>query len=213
MRTVSLNDASQDRTLMSQPKPWKRSSCLLSPSRSRLVVVDVQERLLPSIEHGTQILQSLRFLLDAARILNVRTIVTEQYPKGLGPTVAEIATHAAITSRLEKLRFSAAEVLTDAGELERTDAADPPQIVLAGIETHICVQQTAADLIAQGCCVFLALDASGSRHAIDAQTAVHRMQTSGVVITTVESIAFEWCEVAGSDQFKALSRLVKDRVR
>ena len=186
---------------------------MLSPGRSRLVVVDVQERLLPSIEHGTQILQSLRFLLDAARILNVRTIVTEQYPKGLGPTVAEIATHAAITSRLEKLRFSAAEVLSDAGELDRTDDADPPQIVLVGIETDICVQQTAADLIAQGCDVFLALDASGSRHAIDAQTAVHRMRTSGVVITTVESIAFEWCEVAGSEQFKALSQLVKDRVR
>ena len=86
-----------------------------------------------------------------------------------------------------------------------------PQIVLAGIESHICVQQTALELIQKGFQVFVAADGVGSRYADDHQWALHRMAEAGVIITTAEAIAFEWCERAGNDTFKALSRLVRDR--
>jgi len=195
---------------MSQRSPWQRSQKLLTPQRCSLIVIDVQERLLPAILNRDSLVFNIRFLMDAAELLKVRTIVTEQYPKGLGPTVSELVRHPAISVTLEKLRFSAAEILHDSNELALSDG-EPRQIVLTGIETHICVQQTALDLISRGHSVLLATDATGSRHAADYLPAVERMRGEGVAITTCDAIAFEWCEIAGSDQFKALSRLVKAR--
>ena len=197
---------------MFQESVWKqRSSQLLSVSRSVLVVVDVQERLLPSIEGRETLVRNIRFLLDAAELFHVKAVATEQYPKGLGPTVPELAGHAGITAKFEKLRFSAAEVLDGSNLLNVTAQESGAQVVLAGIEAHICVQQTALDLVAMGYSVFLPADATGSRHSADYEAALHRMQSLGVIITTAESIAFEWCEAAGSDQFRTLSRLVKER--
>lgn len=192
---------------------WHRSSQLLSPLRSLLVVVDVQERLLPSISEKDRLAGSIRFLLDAASILNVRTVLTEQYPKGLGRTVPEIADHCGNVLTLEKLRFSAAEVLQESGELNRPADGMMRQIVVTGIEAHICVQQTALDLMSAGYDVFLPTDAVSSRFQNDCETALGRLQQAGVKLTTAESIAFEWCEKAGSEEFKSLSRLVKERAR
>lgn len=195
---------------MAQEYAWKRSDQLLTASRSILVVVDVQERLLPSIDHGETLVRNLRFLLDAAEMFRVKTVFTEQYPRGLGPTVPELAGHPGITAKLEKLRFSAAEALENANALNVADQELCSQVVLAGIEAHICVQQTALDLIGMGFPVFLPADATGSRHSADYMAALQRMQACGVTITTAEAIAFEWCETAGSDQFRTLSRLVKE---
>jgi len=195
---------------MSQKSLWQRSPGLLTPARCSLIIVDVQERLVPSILNRERIIGNIRFLLDVAELLSVRTIVTEQYPKGLGRTLPELARHPAILATLEKTRFSAAEVLHEADELTLADNI-PRQIVLAGIESHICVLQTALDLISHGHSVFLPVDAAGSRHASDFSPAIERMRAAGVAITTCEAIAFEWCEMAGSDHFKSLSRLVKAR--
>ena len=191
-------------------------SPLLSVQQSQLVVIDVQERLLPVIRNHLSVAASIRFLLDAAAILQVPSIVTEQYPKGLGATVELLRNHPATITTLEKLQFSAAETLLT--ELSVSDAAagERPrlraqQIVLAGIESHVCVQQTALQLFEKGFQVFVAADCVGSRNADDHQWALNRMASAGVIITTAEAIAFEWCERAGNDSFKALSRLVRDR--
>lgn len=197
---------------MSPNSPWQRSPQLLTPSRSCLTIIDVQEKLLPSIEDSDAVISSIRFLLDAAGILQVRTVVTEQYPKGLGKTVVQLAGHPAVSQTLEKLRFSAAESLHEMDVVLATDNQSMPrQIILAGIEAHICVQQTALDLVAAGHSVALPVDAVGSRHSRDKVTAIERMRSSGVIVTTSEAIAFEWCEKAGSEQFRKLSRLVKLR--
>ncbi len=190
-----------------------RSPLLLNADRSRLVIVDVQEKLFPSIHDREQLLKNIRFLLDAAEILNVRTVLTEQYPKGLGPTVSELSGHPVIAARLEKIRFSAAEVLRQSEQFDTVSSPEPIQVVLAGIETHVCVLQTALDLVSQGIAVFIASDAVGSRHPIDHTHCLRRMESAGVILTTAESIAFEWCEAAGTEQFKALSRLVRNRDR
>ena len=197
--------------------PAAHSATLLKAQLSSLVVIDIQERLLPSISERDRVLRNTRFLLDAAHILNVRTVFTEQYPKGLGPTVSALTGSSLTASVLEKIAFSAAEVLQESGFLsplnqpQLTNSENLSAIVLAGIETHICVQQTALQLLAAGHAVFIAVDAVSSRSLPDHPTAIERMRHAGAVITTSEAIAFEWCERAGSEQFRALSRLVKER--
>ena len=131
-----------------------RSGLLLSRDRSCLLVVDVQERLLPTIAGHQSLLSAVQLLIRAARRLQVPVVVSEQYPKGLGPTVASLTTVAPLTddrlgtTRFEKLRFSAAE------GLQPLLNSDVSQIVLCGIETHVCILQTALDLISQGLQVF-----------------------------------------------------------
>lgn len=177
---------------------------LLNAANSQLVVIDVQERLLPVIQHQTSIASNIHFLMDAAAICQVPVVVTEQYPKGLGRTVEPLRNHTATVATIEKLRFSAADELLNTG-LTAT------QVVLAGIESHICVQQTALELRHHGLHVLVAADCIGSRHAEDLLRAIDRMDRAGIVISTAEAIAFEWCERAGTDRFKMLSRLVRAR--
>ena len=177
-------------------------SPLLSVPLSQFVVIDVQERLLPVIQDHQKIAASIRFLMDSAALLRVSTFVSEQYPKGLGPTVELLRNHSATVTTFEKLKFSAAEALT---------RCKVEQIVLAGIETHICVQQTALELFQMGYQVFVPADCVGSRNIDDHQWALQRMAHAGVIITTAEAIAFEWCERAGNASFKTLSRRVRDR--
>jgi len=170
-----------------------------------LVVIDMQERLLPVIGSADSITQRCRFLLEAAGLLSVPIILTEQYPRGLGATVEVLRNAAANAAALEKLQFSAADVILKAGLLH----PECRQLVLAGIETHICVQQTALDLIAAGWKVTLAADASGSRHELDRSIAISRLQVAGVVVSSAEAIAFEWCRTAEHPAFRQLSALVR----
>ena len=180
------------------------NSALLTAANSQLVVIDVQERLLAAIQHYKSIAATIRFLLDAAAMMQVPAVVTEQYPKGLGSTVEPLRNHPATVATIEKLRFSAADELLNTGVTAN-------QVVLAGIESHICVQQTALELRRRGIQVFVAADCIGSRHAEDSRRAINRMDRAGIVISTAEAIAFEWCERAGTERFKTLSRLVRDR--
>ena len=180
------------------------NSALLTAANSQLVVIDVQERLLAAIQHYKSIAATIRFLLDAAAMMQVPAVVTEQYPKGLGSTVEPLRNHPATVATIEKLRFSAADELLNTGVTAN-------QVVLAGIESHICVQQTALELRRRGIQVFVAADCIGSRHAEDSRRAIDRMDRAGIVISTAEAIAFEWCERAGTERFKTLSQLVRDR--
>lgn len=183
-----------------------RSPLLASPGDSRLLIVDVQEKLMPHIEGGPAIVEACRKLLDAARLFEIPITATEQYPQGLGPTVVPL--NAMIGTPIEKKRFSAAEAIPW-GECSGEDARH--RVVVAGVEAHVCVQQTVLDLLSRGYVCLIPVDAVGSRHTVDRTWALDRMAASGATLTTTEAILFEWCETAESPSFKALSRLVTGR--
>lgn len=185
--------------------PLLRSPRLASAASSCLVVIDMQERLLPVIDAADRLTQRCRFLMEAAGLLSVPVVITEQYPRGLGTTIEPLRRVAANAVVLEKLRFSGADALQDAGLLR----PGLRQLVLAGIETHICVQQTALDLVAAGWDVILAADASGSRQEADRSAALVRLAAAGVTVSTAESVVFEWCETAEHPNFRRLSALVR----
>lgn len=179
---------------------------LISRDASVLVIVDVQERLLPAIHEGAAALARMLLLLQTAALLKVPVIVTEQYPKGLGPTVAAVRAAVPAFTPVEKLEFSCAPVPRFAQMLR---ALNRPQVIVAGIETHVCVGQTALDLAAAGSRVFVPADATGSRRALDRDAALDRMRDGGVTVTTAEAVAFEWLRCAGTEEFKAVSGFLK----
>lgn len=191
---------------MSEPTPFLRSGEMLSRESSRLLIVDVQEKLLPLIPTAESMIENCRKLIVGAGVLSVPAFATEQYPKGLGSTTPVLAE--LLGEIPEKLRFSSAEVLNWGLAAEQED--DREQIVVAGIEAHVCVQQTVLDLLTAGFRVYVAADAVGARHATDLQFALRRMESAGATITTTESAIFEWCEVAGTPEFKRISALIRE---
>lgn len=182
-----------------------RSPRLLSRADSALLVIDVQEKLLPAIPSRARLTWNLRRLIDGAKLLSVPTAVSEQYPKGLGPTVAALAE--GLPTPAVKTMFSCREC---AAVWTGWKESGVRTILLAGIETHVCVLQTAFDLLESGFGVQLAVDAVASRNSLDHDVALRRMVHSGVVPTTVESALFEWCETASAPEFKSISRLVRE---
>jgi len=176
----------------------------LRADSSVLVVIDVQDKLLVKIPTATSLVANAGFLLDVAALLDVPILATEQYPKGLGPTTAELARRLP-PSLPSKTTFSCCGAGTFLEELEMLRR---PNVVLVGMETHVCVAQTALDLLQAGLHVYLPVDALGARGAIDHDTALRRLEHAGAVPTTVEAIAFEWVGDAAHEKFKAVSGLV-----
>src|SRR5262249_7018386 len=153
------------------------------------------------------LLLNLTFLLDVAGQLGVPVLATEQYPKGLGPTAS------ALTGRLPpdrpaKRAFSCAAVPEVVARLREWGR---PAVLVTGMETHVCVQQTALDLLGQGYEVFLPVDAVAGRFTLDHDTALHRLERAGAVLTTAEAAAFEWLGTSEAPPFKAVSALVQER--
>ena len=185
--------------------PLLRSPELMSPADTTLLVVDVQEKLMRLVPGQARIVWNIRRLLDGARILQVPVLATEQYPQGLGPTVPELA--ALLGAVPGKVAFSCLACTEVAGQL---DSEQRPKVLLAGIEAHVCIQQTALDLLAVGHRVYLAVDAIGARFPLDYEMALRRMESSGATLTTTEAALFEWCQVAGTPQFKQISALVRE---
>ncbi len=182
-----------------------RSPALMNRDDSALVVIDVQEKLMPLIAGQERIGWNIGRLLDGAKILSVPAVATEQYPKGLGRTLPELA--AKIETPIpEKLLFSCGECGPLFTQLAERGVH---KLLLCGIEAHVCVQQTALDLMAAGFRVYLAVDAIGARYDIDREVALRRLETSGATLTTTEAALFEWCEVAGTPEFKQISQLVR----
>lgn len=186
-----------------------RSSELLHRTTSRLLIVDVQDKLVATLADSTrtQLLDSCRFLADGARLFGIPTAISEQYPQGLGSTVAALREFD--PSPPAKKRFSCVECLG-----WPTAAAAPDdrfQIVVAGMETHVCVLQTVLDLLASGYQTFVVADAVASRRPLDQQVALQRLANSGAVLTTAETVLFEWAETSEVVEFKQLSALVKSR--
>jgi len=177
-------------------------------SESGLLVIDVQEKLMPMIPHGDTLVREIGFMIDAARIVDVPVQATEQYPRGLGNTVAELAKR--LPPRPDKTAFSSCAV---PAVVESFRAARRSKIVLAGIETHVCVLHTALDLLAQDFRVYLPVDAVSSRYLIDHETALRRLERAGAVLTTVETTLFEWVGGGGHPKFKQISALVQERMK
>ena len=171
---------------------------LLNRDRTALVVVDVQDGFRP-YESFAGVADACAKLVQAARILDVPRVVSEQYPKGLGHTAPEVGLEDELT--IEKSVFSAARA-------DGFDLGGREQAVVCGIETHVCVSQTVHDLLERGIEVHVPADAVGSRHAIDYERGLERLERAGAVVTTVEAALFELLERAGTPEFKAVQRLI-----
>jgi nicotinamidase-related amidase len=172
------------------------------PESTVLAVIDIQERLARVVPGCEAIVERAVRLARAAELLGVRRELTEQYPKGLGPTVPSVA--ACMPAAEEKLAFSAA----GCGCLAVEPGRGVESVVLAGLETHVCILQTALDLLARGLVVFVPVDAVASRFAIDHETALRRLEHSGAILTTSESLLFEWCRRADHEQFREIRSLI-----
>lgn len=176
--------------------------------QSVLLVVDIQERLLPVIEGGQALLAAAGRLVRAAELFEIPILCTEQYPRGLGPTVEPLRSLLGSQRIREKVAFSCCGA---EGLPAEVAGLGRPQVVVVGIEAHVCVQQTVLDLLGAGYRSYVAADAVSSRYPLDRDIAFERMRQAGAVITTSESVMFEWLEVAGTAEFKQISRIVKER--
>ena len=170
-----------------------RSPFLMSPGDTALWVVDVQTKLLPLVQDHARVVWNIGRLLEAACGLGVHVAATEQYPQALGSTVDEL--QGQIEGALAKIAFSCAQV----------------EPLLVGLETHICVQQTALDMLSRGYDVYLAADAMSARSRFDHRIALNRMAAAGGVITTTEAILFEWCQIATGSAFEHIRPLVQQK--
>jgi nicotinamidase-related amidase len=175
---------------------------ILDRDRAALVIVDVQEGFRPAVLDFERVARNAGVLAQGARTLGLPVVVTEQYPKGLGPTAPEVVEHIDGSGPVEKTVFSAARA-------EGFDLGGRDQALICGIETHVCVWQTAADLLGQGTNVHVARDAVTSRTGENRQLGLERMRDAGAVITSVETALFELLGEAGGPEFKAIQGLIK----
>jgi nicotinamidase-related amidase len=182
---------------------------LVEAAKSSLLLVDMQERLLSAMTGGPEAESRCAVLLKAARALDVPVTLSEQYPKGLGRTVPGLLAEAGNAPVFEKLTFSCWRDSAIKAHLISFHEAGRPLVILAGIEAHVCVMQTAADLSAAGFGVFAVADAMASRDPASHHLALDRMRQNGVAVINTEMAVFELLGQAGTPAFKALSALVK----
>jgi len=176
----------------------------LDPARAALVVIDVQEAFRKAVPGFDRVAGATATLVAGAKAVGIPISVTEQYPKGLGETVPEVADRLPDgVAPIEKLCFSAAEA--EGFNLEGRD-----QALVCGVETHVCVNQSVLDLIAQGLEVHVAEDAVGSRTHENKVVGLHKMERAGAVVTSVETALFELVGVAGTDEFRRVQKLILD---
>jgi nicotinamidase-related amidase len=179
---------------------------LLQRSQSSLLIVDVQERLTPVMTDPRRVIHNCHVLIRSARRLGIPVLASEQYPKGLGATVVDLREEMPAGDILAKTHFSAA---ADPQILARIEASGRRQVAIAGIESHVCVLQTAIDLAARGFQPAVVMDACASRRADSEQMAWGRLRQEGVPLVSVEMALFEWLHQAGSPEFKELSTLIR----
>ncbi|WP_341702886.1 isochorismatase family protein [Ferrovibrio sp.] len=179
---------------------------LLSAADSLLLIVDIQARLLPVMKDGDRVVGNTVRLLQAAGALAVPVLLTEQYPEGLGATVPAVRAAAGEAPALAKKDFSG---YADPAIRARIADCGRPQVVIAGIEAHVCVLQTALQLAAAHYRVAVVADAVSSRHADSIAVAGRRMAAAGITLATTEMCLFEWLGTAAHPEFRAISRLIK----
>jgi nicotinamidase-related amidase len=174
----------------------------LSPDRAALVVVDIQDAFRKAVPDFERVARAAATLVRGAQAVDIPILISEQYPQGLGTTVPEVREQLGDDfDPIEKVVFSAAEA-------EGFDLGGRDQVLVCGIETHVCVNQTALDLLADGIEVHVCEDAVGSRFAESRQVGLHKMERAGAVLTNVETALFELVGRAGTDSFKAVQKLI-----
>lgn len=180
----------------------------LDTDRAFVLVIDLQDKLLPLIQSHERIVAAAAKLIEGTHVFGLPVVATEQYPKGIGPT------HATIRRLLERVDATILEKATfsacgDPSIRDTLRAVDRPQVVIAGIEAHVCVQQATLDLRAMDYDVFVCADAIGARGKLDYRCALDRMRQEGAYVTSVESVLFELCGRCDTDRFKAMLNVIK----
>ena len=185
-----------------------KNKFMLESARALLVVIDVQEKLCAAMDANVlaQLTKNTGILLESAGELAMPVIYTEQYVKGLGPTLAELKEKAPAAPCHEKLTFSCCG---NEAFIEQLKESGRTQIIITGMETHVCVLQTVLDLLDAGFTVHVVKDAVMSRSNDNRQTAIEAMVLAGAVPTCTEAVVFQLLKIAGTDSFKKLSKLVK----
>lgn len=187
------------------PQPSRHIE-ILRRNETALLIIDIQDRIFRVMLNPEILIQNTIKLIEGFKILDIPIFVTEQYPNGLGETEFRIKESLKEIIPIHKLSFSC----SGAGELFGTfKKRNIKQVTLAGIESHVCIQQTALDLIANGFQVSLAADACSSRKESDYSISLERMRSAGVIVTTTEAILFELLNVCGTEEFKKISKIVK----
>ena len=177
---------------------------LIKKDASLLLIIDVQERLAPAMDNPREVINGCANLIGVAKRLKIPFIITEQYPKGLGQTMVDLRKEAGDEAcYYEKLEFSCA---CNSGIYDEIKKHGKKQIILACIETHICILQTALHLQELGYEVFVVANACSSRKPMQNIMALQRLMRNGVDVVTSEMVFFEWLEKAGTDVYKEISR-------
>jgi nicotinamidase-related amidase len=175
-----------------------------------LTVIDVQERLVPSMDQKVyqRVRSNIEFMIKTAKALQIPVVVTEQYPQGLGRTVTELACAAGEAGVIEKLSFGCCG---EPSFIQRLQELGRANILVTGMEAHVCVYQTVLGLIEAGFNVHLLRDAVCSRHKVDFLTSLELARSAGAIVTSAETVAFQLLKVAGSPEFKVVSKLVREK--
>ena len=179
---------------------------LMNADGACLMIVDVQQRLLTAMDSPRAVMSGCTLMMKAADVMNVPIVVTEQYPEGLGPTVEPLAELAPEDAFFSKVHFSSTKNTAIMGKIK---TLNPRQIMIAGIEAHVCVLQTTLGLLEAGFDCFVAGDATSSRKSANHAAGMARLREAGAEIVTSEMVVFEWLEKAGTPEFRELSRLLK----
>lgn len=172
---------------------------------SLLLVIDIQERLIGAMSNGDRVVKNTNMLLEAAKIMDIPTIVTEQYPKGLGHTVEEISRANEGLEVFDKNSFTGCIE----GVNTRLDELGRKKVIIVGIESHVCVLQTCRDLLSQGYSVHIVEDGVASRTQENYKNALGMMRDMGAVITNTETVLFDLLKKAGTEEFKTVSKMIK----
>ena len=170
------------------------------------LIVDIQEKLFVHISEKDELLKNTDKLIKGLKELSVPIIVTQQYTKGLGDTIFQLAPLVTEEGFIEKITFSCCD---EPVFIDKIHSFNKKNIIIAGIETHVCVLQTAIDLLSQGYLPVIVENCISSRKLNDKKIALERLKQEGAIVTTLESVLFELCRMAGTEQFKAISKLVK----
>lgn len=176
---------------------------LIHPDKSCLLVVDIQDKLVPAIHQGEELVQNTQWLIEIANTLNVPVLTSEQYPQGLGHTVEALKPALENSTYMEKVHFSC---MSEPSCNDTINERRPDQVVIVGMETHVCVLQTAIQLKQQAREVFVVADCVSSRTPENKQLGLERMRANGIHIVSREMVAFEWLQKAGTESFRKISK-------